>query len=423
MDFGFAAIDITPPPGEELTGYGYYLNRRATGAADPIMARALALSDGDTRAVVVQLDLLALDPHWVSAMRARVERKLGLPGDCLMLHCTHTHSGPAARVTFGCGRPSEHFMHALGKHILQITQAALADLKPAGSVDSFDVDFPEGFAHNRVGGTDLDTRVRGLNIVIPGARPILVVNYACHPVTLGVNREYSADYPGALIRELNAYGCRAIFLTGPCGDINPLANTVRVGPAAYETLGIYGRDLAACARSAVAESLPWEPGPLRVFSRAVSVMSDIPEPVQLEASLEELQAKLEDDPDNGLLRVDMEWHLKMLEDLGGEIAEEEARAEIQGFVFGNAAVVALSAETFTALGQIIRDAAPEHNVLLAATSNGVIGYIADRRDVDLKGYASLAACKLYGMALPLPGAGEAWASEGAALLADTIEGK
>ena len=49
MDFGFAAIDITPPPGEELTGYGYYLNRRATGAADPIMARALALSDGDTR--------------------------------------------------------------------------------------------------------------------------------------------------------------------------------------------------------------------------------------------------------------------------------------------------------------------------------------------------------------------------------------
>lgn len=420
MQFGFAAVDMTPPPGEELTGYGYYLNRRATGAADPIMGRALALSDGETRAVVMQFDLLALHPQWVEAVRARVERALGLPGDCLMLHCTHTHSGPAARVTFGCGRPSEHFLHALGKHILALAQASLADLKPADEVDTFNVDFPEGFAHNRVGGADLDTRVRGLRIHVAGARPIVVANYSCHPVCMGANREYSADYPGALIRELNAYGTRALFLTAPCGDINPLANTVRVGPTAAETLGIYGRDLAACVRRATLESQPWQPGPLRVFSRPVSLRTTVPGPEELEASLAELAAKLDQDPDNGLLRVETEWSLKMLSDWRAGRMEEESRAEIQGFVFGNAGIVALSAETFTGLGEIVREAAPDHNILLAATSNGVIGYIADRRDVDLKGYASLAACKLYGMPLPVPGAGEDWATEGAAMLASAI---
>ena len=46
MRAGYADVDITPPPGEELTGYGYYLNRRATGALDRLMARVVALDEG-----------------------------------------------------------------------------------------------------------------------------------------------------------------------------------------------------------------------------------------------------------------------------------------------------------------------------------------------------------------------------------------
>ncbi len=46
MRAGFAAVDLRPPLGLALSGYGYYLDRRARQVMDPIMARALVLDDG-----------------------------------------------------------------------------------------------------------------------------------------------------------------------------------------------------------------------------------------------------------------------------------------------------------------------------------------------------------------------------------------
>jgi hypothetical protein len=82
--------------------------------------------------------------------------------------------------------------------------------------------------------------------------------------------------------------------------------------------------------------------------------------------------------------------------------------------------VALSAETFTRLGQIIRRSAPAHHLLIGATSNGVLGYIGTREDAEAGGYASLGSARLYGMALPVAGAGEAWAGEAAQVVAQVL---
>jgi hypothetical protein len=57
-----------------------------------------------------------------------------------------------------------------------------------------------------------------------GKTRAVLVNYACHPSVLGPdNYQYSADYPGAMKREVEAQvpGAIAMFVQGGAGDINP----------------------------------------------------------------------------------------------------------------------------------------------------------------------------------------------------------
>jgi neutral ceramidase len=413
---GYADIDITPPPGEELTGYGYFLNRRATGTLDPLLARALALGDGERRAVVVQLDLLGLSRQQVDAIRTEAEQRLGLPPQHLMLHCTHTHTGPATVPVEGCGTPSPYYPPELMRRVVTVVQRALEDLREVSRASRFEADFADGFAWNRVGSGDLDTRVRGVELRLDGARPIVVVSYACHPVTLGRLDQYSADYPGYLIRELNAYGTRALYLNGCCGDIDPVSNTYRWGAGTADTLRIYGRDLAAVVRAARASAPLWEAGPLQAHSAQLPVAFQHLDPQALRDELTAEEEHLRAYPDDGQIRVKAGWCKRMLQ-LGERNGLVQAMtAEVQAIGCGDVVFVALASEAFTRLGQIVRDAVPGRLLLVAATANGVLGYLGTPEDARQNGYASVAAARIYGMAPPTPEAGVEWARAGAGVV-------
>lgn len=417
---GYADIDITPAPGEEMTGYGYFLNRRATGTLDPLMARALALGDGQVRAAIVQLDLLGLSKEFVAHVRAEAQGRFGLAPEQLMLHCTHTHSGPATMPLIGVGNPSEYYPRELTVKLLDVIGRALDDLKPAAKTNRFACDFPDGFAHNRVGGTDLDTRIRGLRVEVEGGRPIVVISYACHPVVLGRNDDYSADYVGHVIAELNAYGTRAVYLNGCCGDINPASNAYRFGSGKQETLRIYGRDLAARVKKAMQDGTPWEPGPLRACSRMIPLDMQMPDAASMQATLGEHREAVRENPNNHQARVEVMWLERMIGLEAAGKLQEAMSAEVQAIACGDVVFVAVSGETFTRLGQTIRGSAPEHHLMIAATSNGLLGYIATPEDAGKQGYASFAACKLYGMPLPTPDAGLMWAAAGGDVVREAI---
>ena len=216
--------------------------------------------------------------------------------------------------------------------------------------------------------------------------------------------------------EMNAYGIRALYLNGCCGDVNPLT---RSGPWVHgtpETVRIYGRDLAAAFRRAASSGVAWEPGPIRAASRLVPLQPALPERPELETALGEARAALRTHVADGPQRVNAIWYERMIHILDSGSLAEEMAAEIQAVACGDVVFVGLGAETFTRLGQIIREAAPDRHLMIAATSNGVVGYIASREDVEKGGYASTAACKIYGMPLPAPGAGEEWAAEGARIV-------
>src|SRR5438270_13582528 len=76
---GAAKMDITPPTGFAMWGYGARHDRPSDGVLDPLQARALVLSVGDQRIAIVSLDLgRAPTRQSTATIRARTKEAVGI---------------------------------------------------------------------------------------------------------------------------------------------------------------------------------------------------------------------------------------------------------------------------------------------------------------------------------------------------------
>jgi neutral ceramidase len=92
---GFARVDITPPPGAGLMGFGPE-GFPATGHRQRLFARAMYLEDkAGERVAIVSLDLGEGSVVLHRRVAARLSDSLGIRADRLLLSATHTHSGPS----------------------------------------------------------------------------------------------------------------------------------------------------------------------------------------------------------------------------------------------------------------------------------------------------------------------------------------
>ncbi len=85
---------ISPEKGMYLIGFA----DRAGGAEDihdDLTATTLLIDDGDSRAVIIALDLLVVHPDTVKQVKNGISARLGIPQSHILLCCSHTHSGPA----------------------------------------------------------------------------------------------------------------------------------------------------------------------------------------------------------------------------------------------------------------------------------------------------------------------------------------
>src|SRR5438094_6313782 len=87
---GAAIIDITPPTGFPMWGYGARHDLPSDGVLDPLLARALMLEVGKERIALVSLDLgRAPTRQSMEAIRAKVKKAVDI--DHLFLVASHTH--------------------------------------------------------------------------------------------------------------------------------------------------------------------------------------------------------------------------------------------------------------------------------------------------------------------------------------------
>jgi len=100
---GAAQVDITPGLGAHLCGY--FNDRRATDILDPLHAKAIALSDGETTLGFVICDLIVVPTEVVDAAKAMVKERTGIGPESILIAGTHTHTGPA--IVGALGTPEE----------------------------------------------------------------------------------------------------------------------------------------------------------------------------------------------------------------------------------------------------------------------------------------------------------------------------
>jgi len=90
---GAAKYVITPEVGVGLSGFIARLGP-SNNIGDPLLVRAVVLSDGTGLAAIVQADLLGFSKWQVAAVREYAATQLGIHRECVLLSATHTPFGP-----------------------------------------------------------------------------------------------------------------------------------------------------------------------------------------------------------------------------------------------------------------------------------------------------------------------------------------
>ena len=431
---GAATADITPAVGMPMGGYGSRVGVSRL-VQDPLLARAIVLSDGTTELALIVCDLLGVGSDLVRESRLAVEALTGIPADHVLVAATHTHSGPAGiRMRDAMDYVAQTAAKVAGAAAVAKDGAVAVQLV-AGSVDLASISL-----NRRNPAGPIEERLRVL-VADPGRdRPpvFTLVSYACHStVREHDNLAYSADWPGAMARTVEAtVGGTAVYLQGAAGDVNPVwsdhdhAEVERVG-------GIVG---AAAARLAL-EMRPHASGGQWTFNLSWSEQLQVPAAgllltdlrlaaattvLQIErrqrASVEKTDAELQrlqrevDDPDRSQadrrrlrarineLGVDRQWGLAAIRPGTQDVEVQALRLSAE------CGIVSLPGEFFVETGRFISRSSGLVFPLIAGYANGSVGYVPPAGEYDEAGYE-------VGMTQFDPGAAERVADAAVATLA------
>lgn len=432
LSAGVARVVITPPVGIAMVGFAG--RGPAIGVHDDLLATALVLAErgpggeADSRVALVAADIIGIHADTVTAaIKSQVERVTGIPSARVILSCSHTHFGPALnapRDGDGAG-PELAYQAALPHHIAGVVAMADAARRPvtlAAGRGSVKIGInrrerrPEG--HIVLGqnpGGNLDTEVQVWRFdaadgdpVSPGAplgwlqwaaEPVAVlVNYACHPVSLSSQmRMISADFPAVtrgIVEEL--VGGTALYVQGACGNINP----VFMGPDWDHPLRL-GRALGAEAVRVALLAQPIAGTPLRMARETVAFPGLLPP--SKEAAKERI-ARLEAErerlaPQEGNLGA-KEWNQRGLERArkGLEALETGVLPVVEGDLsvlrLGDAALAFNPTELFCEFGMAIKEASPFPWTAIGGYTDGSAGYFPTRASYPEGGYEVDRACRV-----------------------------
>ncbi len=277
LSVGFAEVDLSPTLGANPVFLaGFATNRVATKVHDPIMGRAVVLSDGTTKIALVSVDLVGLFHGNVEAVRKR------LPGfDYVLISSTHNHEGPDTlglwgRSPFTSGVDPD-YLAAVEAGCVKAIKDADAARKPA-TVKIGTAKGPELLNDSRLPLVKHDDIVT-LQFLGPKREALgLLVQWNCHPETLdSKNTEVTADFVGYTVGHLRAkHKCPVAYFTGTVGGLlSSLKVEVRDDAGAllkdgtFEKARGYGVAVGKLADRAIAAGVPATLTPFRVTTKTL----------------------------------------------------------------------------------------------------------------------------------------------------------
>jgi neutral ceramidase len=261
FEAGWSLRSITPPIGTPLAGFGDRRGKPSTGVHDEIFVKALAVSDGTDKAVIVGSDMLIVPENVAELVRSRVSEQTTLTANNILFNASHTHSGPGA---FAPGLASKAFNGPYDPNIPVFLAGAFTEaiveacrsLEPAklthGSVNA-----PEYIRNRTRKDGKVDSELSYMLIEQKDGDRCFLVSYSAHPTVLGAdNMKFSGEYPGFLMRRITERtGAEAIYLGGAVGSMSPRPP---VGKDPFDRCRAMGAALADKVLQAAANTTAFE---------------------------------------------------------------------------------------------------------------------------------------------------------------------
>jgi neutral ceramidase len=406
---GCAKVNITPPVGVWLSGYGGR-DKPSDGIIDELYARALVLDNGSNSIAIISVDLLWIPLQITNQVRQILKDKIGVPEQNVMICATHTHFGPKIYSESKMGPEDSDntvdvsYVQTLVKKIMDsafLAHKRMEDVK----IGAAKGDIPEIVYNRRPTRADgsvqttftlpfevTTTRKIQRNpdgsvcvtFIFPEEEPALtfgpvdpeawvlkvenaegqtigsMVNYACHAVSGSTFADWfysiSAEYPGETMRIVERVERGVcLFTSGTAGDIVPLR---RGKKPRYEI----GRALAG-----------------EIIRRLQFVQTS--DDIDLAAMTQEIKLPIRQDlsPDSIIAADKDKTHLT---------------TEIQVLRLGDVYILGLPGEILVEIGLEIKKKAGLENLILAALSNDTIGYVCHSRAYEQGGYEATSGTNL-----------------------------
>jgi len=406
LQVGFASRDISPPPGIDLSGFGFRFGA-SLGSLEPLEVGVIAVSDGDRTLLLFTFDLIGFTLDHLVHLRDRTAAATGVPGANQMWTCTHTHGGPETGVLPGMGEKDFSYLASVEEAAVAAAIEAL-DRRDTANLwlsrgESY-VGANRRSAVFRPGGPedghidDIDAAVVVAEFRGADGNPIVtLVNYSCHPT--GSRESVStSDYPGHMRRTVSAAtGAPCTYVNGAGGDVNQ-----RFDGAGYRSVSNARHHGVALGRTVLDLRSQLRPSTTaRAASASTPADLHYADPIsQTEARriLAEGQRTVEATTGTAQ-RLRIQWHQV---DFARRVLDwqpsdgPDLTVDIQALRIGDLALVAIPSEFFSADGRALRAQTPSPELMVAGWSNGLVGYTPTRRATATGGYEVDDAHRWYG---------------------------
>jgi hypothetical protein len=416
MKAGFAKNDITPRVGVELCGFGAFLCRHSIGVRDRLWARAMVAEHNGTKVALISCDLVGTSLELTRRVRRLISAATGIPEDAILLHCTHTHSGPNTGGYIGWGEPDEPYLETLPQRIALAVRKAAENIVEA-TLSHAEVPC-EGIGLNREYDCDAppieqvldddwrpekpeltDTTCHVVEARSKGRRIGFLSYFGCHPVVCcAATRYIHGDYCGVATNmlERESPGAVGLFLQGAQGDVNSCV-VHKPEQESLLALDIIASRYANHVRRGLEEAKPVEIDTLRYRRREVVFSRKPWDLAELQRRLAESERKLSTPEATDSYSTEG-WNVRMetvyaiaLRRLVAKAERGEALSqatEIQGLRMGPLAFLGTPFEVFQAIKNDVRTRATSLIPLVMGLTNDSVGYAVDHATAEHGGYAA-----------------------------------
>ena len=416
LQAGFARVDITPPFGNDLSGY--YERRLADGTLDPLYLNAVALTVSEETVLLMAADYIGIKMDKCAKIREVICARTGVPTDHILIAALHQHTSPCLSdpTKQETALRDKVFIDVVYRRFADAAVMALDDRADAAmSVAAREVAEPIAFVRRyftKEAGVvtnpsskftltgrcaDADNTVRLVRFARKDKNDIAILNFSTHPDVIG-GTKWSADWPGFARRflEEGIAGTSCLFFTGCQGDSNHYdyfkPKKERLHGGRYEHSKYMGRMVADAAIAVWNDMTPAADETVYAEHRVIYNRTNTEGIERYDECVRWVKDyKACKHPSDTYTMVERAFCYRVAALLQQPLFRP---VPITVIGVGGVVFVGFGGEAFTSYGKIMRDLCPDKFVVSAVCANGYEGYLPTAEAFSQGGYE---ACSSFFM--------------------------